>query len=182
MLHAEVIQDEDLALVKNHPQEGAILVGALDGYGPVADAILYHRERVDGGGYPAGLIGKEIPLGSRILAICSTYDTITVHDGYRSPMTPEEAMEELRHGARNGQFDAELVESFIAVLEREGPTFAKDADYETELEFERRVREMAEPRSADPASGPLRASSPKPRRRNLRSGARNLGQRTLNKR
>ena len=100
VLHAEVIENEDLALVKNHPQEGAILVGALDGYGPVADAILYHRERVDGGGYPAGLIGKEIPLGSRILAICSTYDTITAPDGYRSPMTPEEAMDELRHGAR----------------------------------------------------------------------------------
>jgi HD-GYP domain-containing protein (c-di-GMP phosphodiesterase class II) len=149
VLHAEVIQNEDLALVKNHPQEGAILVGALDGYGPVADAILYHRERVDGGGYPAGLIGKEIPLGSRIIAICSTYDTITAPDGYRSPMTPEEAMDELRHGARNGQFDSELVETFIAVLEREGPAFAQDADFETELEFERRVREMAEPRSSD---------------------------------
>ena len=118
-----------------------MLVGALDGYGPVADAILYHHERVDGGGYPAGLIGKEIPLASRILAICSTYDTITARDSYRSPMTPEEAMAELRHGAGNGQFDAELVESFIALLEREGPTFAQDADFETELEFERRVRE-----------------------------------------
>lgn len=148
VLHADVIEDKDLGLVKNHPQEGAILVGALDGYGPVADAILYHRERVDGGGYPAGLIGKEIPLGSRIIAICSTYDTITAPDGYRSPMTPDEAMDELRHSAKNGQFDSELVERFIALLEREGPAFAQDADFETELEFERRVREMAEPRSS----------------------------------
>jgi HD-GYP domain-containing protein (c-di-GMP phosphodiesterase class II) len=152
VLHAEVIQEEDLALVKNHPQEGAILVGALDGYGPVADAILYHRERVDGSGYPAGLIGKEIPLGSRILAICSTYDTITAPDSYRSPMAPQEAMDELRHAAKNGQFDAELVESFVALLEREGPTFAQDADFETELEFERRVRQVAQPRSADPTT------------------------------
>jgi HD-GYP domain-containing protein (c-di-GMP phosphodiesterase class II) len=181
VLHAEVIHEEDMALVKNHPQEGAILVGALDGYGAAADAILYHRERVDGAGYPAGLIGNEIPLASRILAICSTYDTITAPDGYRPPMTPQEAMDELRHGAKNGQFDSELVESFIALLKREGPTFAQDADFETELEFERRVQEMAEPRSADPASGPLRASSPKPRRRNLRSGARDLRQRALNK-
>ncbi len=155
VLHAEVVQEDDLALVKNHPQEGAILVGALDGYGPVADAILYHRERVDGGGYPAGLIGKEIPLGSGILAICSTYDTITTPDGYRSPMAPNEAMEELRHGAKNGQFDSELVESFIAVLEREGPAFAQDADFETELEFERRVRQVAEPRPADPTTRSL---------------------------
>ncbi|HVA19279.1 MAG TPA: HD domain-containing phosphohydrolase [Solirubrobacteraceae bacterium] len=163
VLHAEVIQDDDLALVKNHPQEGSILVGALDGYGPVADAILYHRERVDGRGYPAGLIGKEIPLGSRILAICSTYDTITAPDGYRSPMAPTEAMDELRHGAKNGQFDSELVESFIALLEREGPAFAQDADFETELQFERRVREMAEPRSADyVAHAPRSASAPSP--------------------
>ena len=56
--------DEDLEIVQRHPQEGAILVGALDGYGAVADAILYHHERMDGRGYPAGLIGQEIPLGS----------------------------------------------------------------------------------------------------------------------
>jgi HD-GYP domain-containing protein (c-di-GMP phosphodiesterase class II) len=151
VLHADVIQEEDLPLVKNHPQEGSVLVGALDGYGPVADAILYHRERMDGSGYPAGLIGKEIPLGSRILAICSTYDTITAPDGYRSPMEPEEAMQELRHGVRNGQFDGEIVERFIALLEREGATFAQHADFETELEFERRVRQAAEPRSTSPA-------------------------------
>jgi len=149
VLHAEVIAEEDLAIVKNHPQEGAILVGALDGYGEIADAILYHHERVDGGGYPAGLIGNEIPLASRILAICSAYDTMTSGRGYRSPMPAEEAMAELRHAAKNGQFDGELVESFIAVLEREGPTFAQDADFETELEFERRVRKMAEPHPAN---------------------------------
>jgi len=149
VLHAEVVKDEDMAVVKNHPQEGAILVGALDGYGPVADMILYHHERVDGLGYPAGLIGKEIPMGSRVLAICSTYDAMTASESYRSPMTPKEAMTELRHAAGHGQLDAELVEQFIALLEREGPTFAEDADFETELEFERRVHEMAEPRSAD---------------------------------
>ncbi len=77
MLHAEVVPDEDRAIVENHAQEGAILVGALDGYGPAADAILYHHERMDGRGYPAGLIGREIPLASRMLAICCTYDTMT---------------------------------------------------------------------------------------------------------
>jgi HD-GYP domain-containing protein (c-di-GMP phosphodiesterase class II) len=129
-----------------------VLVGALDGYGSVADAILYHRERMDGTGYPAGLIGQEIPLASRILAICSTYDTITAGDSYRPAMPPAEALEELRHGARNGQFDGELVESFVALVEREGGTFAQDADFETELEFERRVRRAAEPRGADAAT------------------------------
>ena len=48
--------------MRRHPQDGATLVGRLDGYGPVAEAILYHHEHVDGSGYPAGLIGSEIPL------------------------------------------------------------------------------------------------------------------------
>jgi putative nucleotidyltransferase with HDIG domain len=166
ILHADVVKDEDLAIVKEHPQEGAILVGALDGYGEVADAILYHHERIDGGGYPAGLIGKEIPLASRILAICSTYDTITAGQAYRSPMTPPEAMAELRHAVGHGQFDPELAETFIAVLEREGATFGRETDYETELDFERRVREMAAPRSADPTT---RSQRPSPARSRIRA-------------
>jgi HD-GYP domain-containing protein (c-di-GMP phosphodiesterase class II) len=152
VLHAKNIPNEDLAIVRNHPQEGAILVGALDGYGPVADAILYHHERVDGRGYPAGLIGSEIPLASRILAICCTYHTMIAGEGYRSPMTVEEAVDELRNASRNGQLDAELVERFIVVLEREGPTLDEDADFDTELEFERRVGEMAQPHAAEPSS------------------------------
>lgn len=181
ILHAEVIADEDLAIVKNHPQEGAVLVGALDGYGEVADAILYHHERVDGAGYPAGLIGNEIPLASRVLAICSAYDTMTAGRSYRSPMTPEEAMDELRLAAGHGQLDSELVDSFITVLEREGATFAKDADYETELEFERRVRKMAEPRQAQATSAVRSPTGPKSRLRDLRSGVRGLRERVTSK-
>jgi putative nucleotidyltransferase with HDIG domain len=144
VLRPERLTDEDLAIIHRHPQDGAALVGKLDGYGPVADAILYHHERVDGGGYPAGLIGSEIPLASRIVAVCSTYDRMTARDSYRSPMTPEDAIGELRKIAGR-QLDAELVESFVALLEREGPTFAEDADFEIELAFEQRVRKIAQP-------------------------------------
>jgi len=144
VLHPERLTDEDWAIIHRHPQDGAALVGKLDGYGPVADAILYHHERMDGGGYPAGLIGQEIPLASRIVATCSTYDRMTARDSYRSPMTPEDAIGELRKIA-GGQLDAELVENFIALLEREGPTFAQNADFETELAFEQRVRKIAQP-------------------------------------
>jgi putative nucleotidyltransferase with HDIG domain len=147
ILHAEVLSDDDWAVIRRHPQDGATLVGRLDGYGPVADAILYHHERVDGSGYPAGLIGSEIPLASRILAICSTYDTMTARETYRSPMIPQDAMAELRK-VSGRQLDAELVEQFIAMLEREGPvTFAHgdDADFEAELAFERRARKIAQP-------------------------------------
>jgi putative nucleotidyltransferase with HDIG domain len=147
ILHAEILSDEDWAVVRRHPQEGATLVGRLDGYGPVADAILYHHEHVDGSGYPAGLIGNEIPLASRILSVCNVYDTLTARDSYRSPMTPQDAIAELRRVAGR-QLDAEIVDAFIAMLEREGPvTFAHgdDADFEAELAFERRTRALAQP-------------------------------------
>jgi putative nucleotidyltransferase with HDIG domain len=147
ILRAEVLSDEDWAVIRRHPQDGATLVGRLDGYGPVAEAILYHHEHVDGSGYPAGLIGNEIPLASRILAICSTYDTLTARDSYRSPMTSQDAMTELRRVAGR-QLDAELVNSFIAMVEREGPmkySGDDDASFETELGFERRARQIAQP-------------------------------------
>jgi putative nucleotidyltransferase with HDIG domain len=145
VLHPQQLTDEDWAVIRRHPQDGATLVGKLDGYGPVADAILYHHERVDGGGYPAGLIGSEIPLASRIIAICSTYDTMTARETYNTPMKPEPAIQEMRQIAGH-QLDAELVDRFIALLEREGATIAgEDADFETELALERRVREMAQP-------------------------------------
>ncbi len=148
ILHpADALNDQDWAVIRRHPQDGAALVGKLDGYGPVADAILYHHERVDGGGYPAGLIGSEIPLASRIVAICSTFDTMTVSTTYGQPMSPQEAIGELRHIA-GLQLDSELVERFIGMIEREDPVALadlKDADYDAELAFKQRVRKMAEP-------------------------------------
>jgi putative nucleotidyltransferase with HDIG domain len=147
ILHAEVLSDQDWAVIRRHPQDGATLVGRLDGYGPVADAILYHHEHVDGSGYPAGLIGSEIPLPSRIIAVCSTYDTLTARETYRAPMIPQDAIAELRRVAGR-QLDGELVESFIAMLERDGPVTSAhgdDADFEVELAFERRARKIAQP-------------------------------------
>ena len=89
------------------------------------------------------------PAASRIVAICSTYDTLTARETYRAPMTPQDAMTELRRVAGR-QLDAELVESFIAMLEREGSlTFVHgdDADFEAELAFERRARQIASSRT-----------------------------------
>jgi putative nucleotidyltransferase with HDIG domain len=149
ILHAEILSDEDWALVRRHPQDGATLVGRLDGYGPVADAILYHHEHVDGSGYPAGLIGGEIPFASRIVAVCSVYDTLTARDSYRSPMIPQDAIAELRRVAGR-QLDSEIVDAFVTMLERDGPvTFAHgdDANFEAELSFERRTRALAQPSS-----------------------------------
>jgi putative nucleotidyltransferase with HDIG domain len=147
ILRAEVLSNEDWAVIRRHPQDGATLVGRLDGYGPVADAILYHHEHIDGSGYPAGLIGNEIPLASRMLAICSTYDTLTARETYRSPMTPQDAIAEMRR-VSGRQLDGELVESFIRMLETDGPitsVLGDEADFQEELAFGRRAGKIAQP-------------------------------------
>jgi putative nucleotidyltransferase with HDIG domain len=163
ILHpAEPLTDADWEVIRRHPQDGAMMLGKFDGFGPVAEAILHHHERIDGRGYPAQLIASEIPLASRIIAICSTYDAMTNRDTFGEPMGPEEAVAELRRSSGT-QLDGELVDAFTRVLEQKGPTFGQEADYKSELEFEGRVRKMAQPQAPaqlrEPAAVRLRRRS-----------------------
>ncbi len=147
ILRAGELSDEDLALVRRHSQDGAALVGRLDGYGPVAEIILYHHERIDGTGYPAGLIGREIPLLARILAVCETYDALTGRDSYRPAITPVEAFAELRQVAGR-QLDADLVDDLIVMLRRDGAELLATGELqgsETELAFSRLAQAMVQP-------------------------------------
>ena len=100
------LTDEEWETVKLHPEQGAKLVRRIEGYGPVADIVLSHHERIDGRGYPYGLSGEQIPLGSRILAAADTYDVMTARDSYRDPVSSEEALAELRRVA-GSQLDAD---------------------------------------------------------------------------
>ena len=93
------LTDEEWETVKLHPEQGAKLVRRIEGYGPVADIVISHHERIDGRGYPYGLSGEQIPLGSRILAAADTYDVMTARDSYRDPVSSEEALAELRRVA-----------------------------------------------------------------------------------
>jgi putative nucleotidyltransferase with HDIG domain len=147
------LDDEDWQLIRKHPYQGAKVVREMEGYGPVADIILCHHERIDGRGYPRGLRGDDIPLYSRMLSIADTYDVMTSRDSYRVPVSSEEAIAELRR-VSGAQLDGRLVELFIGVLEREGVAFrhGDDADFEAELAFESRVRDHAAPRPALPAA------------------------------
>lgn len=147
VLRAEGINDdEDWREIRRHPIEGSAWVGHIHGYGPVADIILSHHERWDGLGYPDQFIGPEIPLLSRILAICEAFDAMTARQTYRPRMTAQDAFEQLRLGAGT-QFDPELVETFIAMRRRHGPMHLtiEDADFDAELHFERRVGLLANP-------------------------------------
>ncbi len=140
------LDDGDWEIVKQHPHQGARLVGQMAGYGPVADIILGHHERVDGRGYPRGLRGDAIPLLSRCISVADTYDVMTSRDSYRDPVPPAVAIAELQRVA-GSQLDARLVELFVGLHERGELAFGHgdDADFETELQFERRVSEYAAP-------------------------------------
>jgi putative nucleotidyltransferase with HDIG domain len=140
------LTDEDWMLIKRHPQQGARVVSALDGYGPVADIILAHHERIDGKGYPRGLSGDEIPELARIISVSDTYDVMTARDSYRTPMSSYDAIVELRRVAGK-QLDERFVEIFIELLEGKDVSFqhGEAADFEKELALESRIAETASP-------------------------------------
>ncbi len=141
------LTDEDWMLIKRHPQQGARVVSSLDGYGPVADVILAHHERIDGKGYPRGLKGEEIPKLSRIISVSDTYDVMTARDSYRTPMSSADAIAELRRVAGK-QLDAEFVEIFIGLIEGNDVSFqhSEASDFEKELALESRIAETASPK------------------------------------
>jgi putative nucleotidyltransferase with HDIG domain len=140
------LTDEDWMLIKRHPQQGARVVSSLDGYGPVAEIILAHHERIDGKGYPRGLVADDIPELSRIISVADTYDVMTARDSYRTPMSSHDAIVELRRVAGK-QLDARFVEVFIELLEGKDVSFAhgEAADFEKELALESRIAETASP-------------------------------------
>jgi putative nucleotidyltransferase with HDIG domain len=141
------LTDDEWETVKLHPEQGAKLVRRIEGYGPVADIVISHHERLDGRGYPYGLSGEDIPLGSRILAAADTYDVMTSRDSYRDPVSSEEALAELRRVAGT-QLDPLVVETFVEMIERYGVAFrhTDETDFEKELAFESRVNDYARPK------------------------------------
>ena len=131
------LQEADWIAIRRHPVVGARLVSSLEGYGPVAEIILRHHERIDGSGYPEGLSGDEIPPLAQIIAVAESYDAMTTRDSYRARVSPEQALAELRRVAGR-QFDALIVEGFARVIEAELATHNEEpaADYEKILDEE----------------------------------------------
>ncbi|MEA2484082.1 MAG: hypothetical protein QOC55_2029, partial [Thermoleophilaceae bacterium] len=143
------LSDSDWEIVKSHPEQGARLVAQIEGYGPVAEIIRAHHERVDGTGYPAGLSGEAIPRLARMISVADTYDVMTARDSYRQPVPREEALAELQRVAGT-QLDAAYVEIFTDIVGTPDVAFhhGEDADFDRELQIERRVRAYASPARA----------------------------------
>jgi response regulator RpfG family c-di-GMP phosphodiesterase len=106
------LTDEEFALVRRHPGDGAAMVGELDD--PELTAIVrHHHERIDGTGYPDGLAGADIPVGARVIAVADTFDAMTSARAYRRPRTHKQAREVLQREAGT-QLDAEAVAAFVS--------------------------------------------------------------------
>jgi putative nucleotidyltransferase with HDIG domain len=135
------LTDEDWNLIRMHPQQGAKVVGEVEGYGPVAQIVLAHHERIDGKGYPRRLKGDQIPELSRIISVADTYDVMTARDSYRDPVSSFEAIQELRK-VSGSQLDARFVKVFVEdVLEGKDLIYrhGDDADFDFELALEERI-------------------------------------------
>jgi putative nucleotidyltransferase with HDIG domain len=136
------LTDEDWMAIQRHPELGAEMLRDLGIYGPVAEIVLAHHERIDGRGYPNGLPGEEIPEIAKIIAVAEVYDTLTAADTYRTRMSSFEALRELRRVAGT-QLDQGYVEVLAGLLSGEGVEYrhADAADFDSELDMERRIKQ-----------------------------------------
>jgi putative nucleotidyltransferase with HDIG domain len=108
---------EEWDVMREHPVIGERILRAIPGMGCVAHVVRHEHERFDGKGYPDGLAGEEIPLGSRIILACDAYHAMTSDRPYRAGMPHDQAIAELVRCAGT-QFDPRIVAALVALLGR----------------------------------------------------------------
>ncbi|MDY6787252.1 MAG: GAF domain-containing protein [candidate division WOR-3 bacterium] len=118
LLKKGALTDEEYDEIKKHPRKGIEIVGRIEQLSEIKEGILYHHERIDGRGYPAGLKGNEIPLTARIIAVADAYDAMTTNRPYRNSLSVEEAKRRLSESSGT-QFDPRIVEIMLLILEKE---------------------------------------------------------------
>jgi two-component system cell cycle response regulator len=106
-------------LMKTHPGVGGDVLSRIPKLRSLAPMVRGHHERFDGGGYPDGLVGQEIPIGSRILSVADAYSAMTTNRPYRKAILETEALAEMRRCA-GSQFDPSVVDALEHLVS--GPT------------------------------------------------------------
>ena len=105
---------EEFDIIKMHPELGEKLVESIDKLKLISNWLKSHHEKYDGTGYPDGLIGEQIPISARIIAIADTYDAMTSDRSYRVALSHQQAIAEIK-SCSGTQFDPELSEIFIRI-------------------------------------------------------------------
>jgi len=115
LISPEELSEDEMRAIKRHPVLGADLVTDVDFLHDIVDVVRCHHERCDGGGYPDGILGDDIPLLARILAAADSFDAMTSDRAYRPGMPFDQAIGELRRVAGK-QLDERVVAGFVKVL------------------------------------------------------------------
>ena len=111
------LTDDEFRIMKGHSAEGfAYLSEKGIGDEELWAGVMYHHEKMDGSGYPDGLVGEDIPIMSRIISVADVYDALTSLRPYRKPMQPADALEFVMGGASN-VFDFDVVTAFLGKIE-----------------------------------------------------------------
>ncbi len=119
VLHkAGALTPEERETIQEHPVIGYQILARSSRLNHLAEIVLYHHERWDGGGYPLGLQGAGIPLGARIIAICDAMDAMCSDRPYRKALSLEACLQELRDN-RGRQFDPALVDLLFKIMAKE---------------------------------------------------------------
>jgi HD-GYP domain-containing protein (c-di-GMP phosphodiesterase class II) len=111
------LTEEEWVTMRSHPQAGSDILMEVDFLAPAAAMVYAHHERYDGGGYPRGLVGEQIPLGARIFMIADAFDAMTSDRVYRRAMPAEEALAEILRNSST-QFDPAAVRAFLSVYQK----------------------------------------------------------------
>ncbi|MCZ6766873.1 MAG: HD domain-containing protein [bacterium] len=113
------LDKEEWEVLKKHPEVGAAIIENMEFLSGAIAHVKHHHEKWDGSGYPDGLEGDDIPLGARIISVADSFDAMTTDRSYRKALTWKEAKAEL-HTYSGTQFDPEVADSFIALIEKDG--------------------------------------------------------------
>jgi putative two-component system response regulator len=110
------LTDEEMAHIRSHPARGYDICSPLRSIEPCLPIIRSHHERMDGDGYPDGLVGDEIPLWARITAVADAFDAMTTDRPYRKGMTKETALKIFENEIDSGQWDSDIVKTLLKVM------------------------------------------------------------------
>ena len=110
------LTEREFQKMSTHPAVGAQILSSIDFPVPVIEIVRHHHENWDGTGYPDGLRGEEIPLGSRILSVADSYEALTAHRVYRRSLDRETAISIMKREAH--RFDPHVLNKFFEVVDK----------------------------------------------------------------
>ncbi len=109
------LTDEEFEVIKSHTVRGGEILSSFKSLENVAEGALYHHERYDGKGYPAGLAGQDIPLIARMICVADSYDAMNTNRVYRKRLTKDDILHEIEVN-KGRQFDPEIADVMLELL------------------------------------------------------------------